>query len=273
MEADRCRDLRPHFPAYALGLGETRDALRVQLHLGEGCAGCAAEVDRLMTAWFGLPLARPVAALAPADIEALAEAAMAAPQEASDGVIVFPETNERRLLWALVICSFLMVAAVALWGQRKEQELEVLRADAQAAEDQTRSVVEEFRREEERSKSLRGLLDLVTHPSTTIVELAKDGGEMMGHLFVGWQSGRILLTVDNLPPAPAETVHVAWWGRGESWQSLGVLDARIVDGGGGRVFGLPEAASRPARFVLSLESAEQPAPQPQGLILAEGLIE
>ncbi len=117
MELDRCRDLREHFVPFVVGNAPRSVELRLELHLAQGCAACASDIDDLQTAWYAIPLSMPPQPLLDGAPALLARNVGSRPQEMVEVPIVYPETNERRLLVTLVILFGVALFAAALWGR------------------------------------------------------------------------------------------------------------------------------------------------------------
>lgn len=251
MEVDRCTDLRPLFPAYACGLLDTPGCLRIQLHLKDGCAPCAARIDRLQHAFQAVPLAFPPQPLPPNSVQAVVGAVGRLPQELREEPIVFVDENPARLAKVLLVLFALALFAAGFWGRAQVGHLAEARGDAEAARRQSRSVREELRHMEGQQQALRSLLDGVVSPAVSVLELAGPGGA--GRAFVSPEG---FLTLSLGPVTPGEGQLVLWWQDGESWTALG----RVPERGGGQRFATPAGASSPSVVISRHAEAEPTGP-------------
>jgi anti-sigma factor RsiW len=159
MEMDRCRDVQPFLPACAAGFAEPGEEMRVETHLAMGCAACAAELEQLYEAFHALPLAFAAPSLSEAAAERLAQSVGGREQETHEVPILFPETRERRLLWTLLACFVLALLAAAFWGRDMQRRLERAEREAMSAQQQTRSVVADYRKLDEKCRALIKAMD------------------------------------------------------------------------------------------------------------------
>ena len=118
MDVDRCRDIRPHFTALAVGSVSASAGHRIRLHLSEGCPACAVELEAVLEAYYGIGTAFGPTPLPDGCGEALRGAAVRTPQLDADPAVVYHEGNERRLLRTLVMLCLFAVVAAAWWGGR-----------------------------------------------------------------------------------------------------------------------------------------------------------
>lgn len=117
MEIDRCRDLREHLVPFVMGATERSVELRLELHLAQGCAACATEIQALQEAWYYLPLGLPPQPLLEGSAQLLSRNIGARPQEFVEVPIVYPDTDERRLLVTLLVLFGVALFAAALWAR------------------------------------------------------------------------------------------------------------------------------------------------------------
>ena len=92
-------------------------------------------------------------------ISALVETIGAQAQDQREQPIVFRETNEGKLAWTLVVLAMAALIAVGFWGRSMESKLSGARASKQAAERQTRQVVENYRSLDTRARAIAAELE------------------------------------------------------------------------------------------------------------------
>jgi hypothetical protein len=165
MELDRCRDIEGYLPAFVTGDLSPSLTLRVQKHLGDTCASCAGRIERLNDAFQRLPLTVQPCPLPEGSLDLLVEKIGDQPQEQREEPIVFRETNEGRLAWTLVFLAMAALIAVGFWGRWTESEIESAHRAKEAADRQTRQVVENYRSLELRARALAAELEKVKKES------------------------------------------------------------------------------------------------------------
>jgi hypothetical protein len=242
MEVDRCRDIRPHFVEVALGSVDSSAANRIRLHLSEGCPACASELERVLEAYFGIPLAfEPV--LLPESAEADLRAAVAkVTQLTDDAAIVYSETNERRLLWTLVALCILSVVAAAWWGNKQVNAVAWAETAQRSAEQQARAMAADYRLVRERLVPAEALATLVADPSAIVVDLYDNGDRARARAVLDWPEKRALIIPPN-QPAPPETTFVLWLRSGDSVTRIGPLQLDLDAGPSPHPFALPDTAT------------------------------
>jgi len=154
MELDRCRDIEGYLPAFVTGDLSPSLTLRVQKHLGDTCASCAGRIESLNEAFQRLPLTVQSCPLPEGSLDLLVEKISEQPQEQREEPIVFRDTNEGRLAWTLVLLAVAALIAVGFWGRWAESEMEDARRAKDAADRQTRQVIENYRSLELRARAL-----------------------------------------------------------------------------------------------------------------------
>jgi len=270
MDVDRCRDIRPHFVAVALGTVEAGPANRVRLHLSEGCPACAAELETVLEAYYGLPLAFPPVPVPEGAAEALRAAAEETAQLEAEPAIVYAETNERRLLWTLLFLMIGAVVAAAWWGQRQVEDAEWAAQGRRAAEAQARSMAADYRMVRERLVPAEALASLVADPTSVVVDLFDNAGVARGRAVLDWPRERALL-VPPAQPAPPDTTFVLWLRSGEALVRVGPLAVDPDVGPSPQPFALPELPG--PGVVLELyasPNADVDAESPAGDVLVSG---
>jgi hypothetical protein len=268
MEMDRCTDLREHFVGYVTGVTERVTDLRIQLHLSEGCATCAGELEALQAAFQRVPLGFPPQPLVPGGGEAVAKKIASSSQELREVPIVYPETNERKLAWTLVILFGVALAAAAFWGRYQVVELDQARGKAAFEAAQTRRVAGDHAELRDRANRIESHLLALTDPrvSTHDFPPAADGARMRA--FVHLEAGALTLSFHGFAdPAEGQTLAL-WWGADDRWTRIG----EVPPHDGGAAFVLPEGAALPARLQVTSEPADVEAPAPTGPTLIGGVL-
>jgi len=159
MELDRCVDIKDHLPAFVTGDLDPNTTLRVQRHLGDACGACAVKIEKLHAAFQRIPLAHPPVALPEGSVDALVERIGGQPQQTREVPIVFRETNEGKLAWSLVLFAMVALIAVGFWGRSVARDIQSARDATHAAQVQTRRVVEDYRKLDEKLVRIAGELD------------------------------------------------------------------------------------------------------------------
>ena len=138
---------------------EPSKTLRIQKHLGDVCASCAAEIEELHSAFQAIPLADGPLPLPEGSAEALVARLSKQPQEEAETPIVFRESNEGRLAWTLVLSAMAALIAVGFWGRSVDRQLQQANDAQRAAEVQTRRVVDDYRVLQQRAQAVAQELD------------------------------------------------------------------------------------------------------------------
>ncbi len=256
MEVDRCEDLRPHYPRYVVGLADEHIVRRIELHRGEGCARCSAEIDRLEHAFHAVPLALPVEPLPDKSAEFLVQAVGRHAQDHVEVPILFPEPNQLRLWRLLALLSAVAVFCGALWGRGVQRELQRYERASAADRAQTQRVLGDFRAQRNEIAALQAVTRVTTNPTLPMADLRGDGRL---RAWAELDEGRLTATIAGVAGGDVEV----WWApaRGEA-AALGSFPGGVAEGGGASQFELPDGASVPA--MLSVRRGE--------LVLLEGPI-
>ncbi|MEE2830640.1 MAG: hypothetical protein VX498_15740 [Myxococcota bacterium] len=154
MELDRCEDLRSFYPAFVRGELDPSTTLRIQKHLGDVCASCAAEIEELHSAFQAIPLADGPVPLPEGSADALVARLSKQAQEEAETPIVFRESNEGRLAWTLVLLAMAALIAVGFWGRNMDRQLQQADDVRRASEVQTRKVVDDYRVLQQRARAV-----------------------------------------------------------------------------------------------------------------------
>jgi len=250
MEIDRCRDLEEHLEEYAVGLADHSVGMRIQVHLAEGCSHCAQRIEERMVRFHTDVLAEEPG-FVPEDLGEKVLAAIAScPQEQPEPVIVYPESNERRLLWILLALAVAMVAAVAWWASAQRVELA-------AAQRQARIFEQATSRNAEQTEVLQSMLSRLTDPRVAIVDLHGSGesfAAVRARVMCDLQRAELTLRVLSLPPPEEGQVYSLWLGERGNERLLGSLLPQIVDRSGTSKFRLPKDLVMPFRLSLSRQA-------------------
>ena len=260
MELDRCRDLEDQLPRYALGLADKVFAMRIQLHLAEGCVVCAGRVEEVLVAFHHSALpsqAQPV----PADfVDRVLRRVDGLDQEPCEASSVYPAPPERALLWTLLLLGLLMVCAVAWWGQGQGQ----LRAEAQARVDRLELAMQ---RSAEDIRALQSLAGRLGDPRLRVVDGQSSGDQLQGVL------GRALLDPDRqelwlrvvgLAPAAEELDYVLWHVTEDQALFLGVLAPVVLAQQTSSYFALAEDRQEIGQLSIHRQESFQRGQRPQG---------
>ena len=206
MEGDRCRDLQPFFPAYAADRTEEVVNGRIRLHLGEGCPGCAAEIEALMEAFHAVPLAL---AVQPFDSDRAADLvaqAKALKQEEVEVPILFPEANQVRLWRVLTALSAAAVIATVIWAQSTKDASSEMLAATQVASQQLRQLQQTTQQRDILAASLESAAD----PAARVLQLQ---GPTPARAFVDTEGGAVVLSMDP-PGSPGGGQLLTVWATG-----------------------------------------------------------
>jgi len=247
MDVDRCRDIRPHFTALAVGSVSTSAGHRIRLHLSEGCPACAVELEAVLEAYYGVGTAFGPTPLSEGCGAALRAAAVRTPQLDADPAVVYHEGNERRLLRTLVMLCLLAVVAAAWWGGREMDKVEDAEQARRAAEGQARSMAADYRSLRERSVPAEAVASTVSDPTTIVVDFFDNADLARARALLDWPRRRMLFLPPK-QPAPPDTTFVLWARSGATVVRVGAID----DGpeAGPQPFGLPDVPGPGVDFEL-----------------------
>ncbi len=245
MEVDRCRDLRPHFPAFVTDGGDATVQARIREHLSLGCAACAAEIGRLDAAFYSLPASLPPQPVLEGGTDAMVAALARRPQEQPETPILFPDGRPLRVAWTVAFLMALALAAAAVWGRGQQDAVRSATLSGAADARQVRQVVQEYRQLQEAHDGARAMLEQLTDPATQVVSLT--GAASTSRAFVALDAGTLLFTTTGLPAEPAWTLVLV---AGDDVLELGPLEPRIAESGGGRQYPLPEGLALPQELQL-----------------------
>ena len=243
MELDRCRDLRPSFVAYVVKTADRAMELRIETHLSHGCASCAGKLEELQEAFQTVPLAAGPQPLLDGAADLMAKNVGATPQIEQIIPIVYPDTNERRLLLTLVILFGVALAAGAFWGRTQLETVHDAKVLLQTERARTRQAVGQYRDLQARAQRVDAHLDAVTNPRITSHDLRPGLNDSRARAFVDAEGGSLTLSVTALP---GPTPFVVQWGAEEAWTDLGPLPDAASTRGGALSLPLPEGATLPA---------------------------
>lgn len=267
LEADRCEDLRPHLVSWMAGTADKQVELRIRLHLSEGCAGCATELDALYRAFHAVPLASPPQDLGEQGAELLARKIAALPQNERQEPVVYPETDGRKLGTVLLVLFAIALVVAALWGRQQGRDLDQALSRVAFEESRTRQVSGDYQDLRQRAGRVEAHLDALTDPAVTSHDVPAGPNGARLRAFVGLERGMLTLASTGLSEPEAGQTHRVWWLQGEVWTAVGELP-------GGRVrvttLTLPEGAALPARLQVSTEAAGAPSDQPGGALVLAG---
>jgi len=265
MELDRCRDLRPQYPAYVVGTTDKNVELRIQQHLGDGCASCAGELEGLQEAFQAVPLATGPQPLLDGAAGLLARNIAGTPQAVQIEPIVYPETNERRLLITLLILFGFALGAAAFWGRAQLEELDDARTLVALERVRTRDAVAQYRQLEGRAQRIETMLDAVSDPRVSSHDLRPGAGGARARAFVDGDARSLALSVTELTGEAPFVVQ--WVAADDASTDLGALPDAAATRGGAVSFALPEGATLPARLrivdaagAVAIEGPLEPPP-------------
>jgi len=256
---DRCRDLRPLYGAYAAEATSREDAMRIQLHLSDGCAACAVEIEQLMEAFHAIPLGfAPVEAPAGSRQRLLDEIART-PQEPRDVPVLFPEADRNRLWKVLAALSAVAVAAMAWWGASVNKQVARLEGELSRA---GMATTVDTRSLERQIAEMQAVLSNVAVPDARILDLRGEAGDPEGRLFLDVQGGVATLVITPLGAPPEGQLHHIWL-LGDEPRLLGRLPPQVSAQGGHIRMRLDPAPTEGMTALLSLDPSE-PTPTKPG---------
>ena len=269
MEVDRCQDLQPFQALFVAGLVDSGQALRLQMHLAEGCHSCAAEIARLEAAFHAIPQASSPIEIDQQVLASIVEEVTAEPQERAEPVIVYAATNERRLLWALVLMCLVMVGAVAQWGAGRQSALTEAEQGRHLAQVRTGQAEAGYQR-------VQGLLDQLTNPRVTTHDLSAGPpgkSSAKARVFVDLGGRSLTIRSVGLGPEVPGVIYAVWWREGDREELVGEIDPVIVARASVARFQLPAWAALPATLLLSMESSQRkPDAARAGKLVLEGAL-
>jgi anti-sigma-K factor RskA len=244
---------------YAVGALDGDDLVRFETHLAEGCERCAALLRDAREALLRMAQAGP-----PAAPPAAVRAALLGRVEASGAPPVSRRRQASWVPWAAATAAVAVVAAMLTGGfvaSRYEARL------GQMARE-TAAVRERLQRNEaalrEQMAGYRDAVELLRDPATRVIELRGAGPSPEASARLVWHDragGRLL--VANLPAAPAGKAYELWLLDAPAPRPAGVFQ---VDASGRAIHRVEGAATRPARFAVTLEP-EAGVPAPTGPVV------
>jgi len=262
MEMDRCRDLRDLYPAYSADATSKADAMRIQLHLGDGCAACAVEIEQLMEAFHAVPLGtRPVETSAQSREALMGEIGRTA-QEAHDVPVLFPETDRNRLWKVLTVCAAISLACTAWWGNQQLQRIEQLKGEVGRA-GMSQSV--DTRSLERQIGELRATLQSAVNPRSKVLTITGDG--VHARLFLDDDGDVATIASEPIGAPPDGSLHHLWLIDGESASLLGRLPTAFSEQGGQLRFRMPDEVSRGVGVRVTLDPAGPMPTEPGETVL------
>lgn len=264
MEGDRCRDLQPHYPAYATGLTDGLLNERIHLHLGDGCPGCAIEIEELMEAFHAVPLGLTVEPMPPERIAAVVALAKTTRQEEVETPILFPETNQLRLWYVLTALAAVAVVAAALWGRAQSADADRLQFDAQMAEARGAEAVKIADLMEGKLEGLAATLESAADPLALVLDLL---GDVPGRAFLDVEGGGMVLSVDPLGAPGAGRLHHVWLLDDGEPALLGKLPPGYSVEGGQIRMPLPESTGDDVKLLVTLEAGDVVPTVPGGKVV------
>lgn len=266
-------DLLELASVYALGALDGVDLEIFEAHLDSGCEECEAELRRALSVADDL-----VAGIEPvAPSPAVREALLARARGRRDTLrFVDPRRRIQDTLWkvAAVAAGVALVATLAVgWrevsatrdeSERLAAELEESRQELAVMLDERDGLIREL-------ESLDSMVGTATGPGTRAVSLAGTGPtpEARARAFLDPASGRMLLTVDNLPPLPPGQIYQLWViVEGMPPVSVGIFE---LERDGSARFGgeIDEQLEVGVTIAVSIEPAGG-VPQPTGPIVLAG---
>ncbi len=259
---DRCRDLKALFPSYAAETASRSDQLRIQLHLGDGCAACAVELERLMEAFHAIPLSlKPVPTTA-GSRDKLIDEVQQTSQEPLDVPVLYPETDTNRLWKVLVGLSAIAVIAVAFWGRSQTEEVtrlqsEVERTGMMGTVD-TRSL-------ERQVLELRTTLRTTANPRAQLIDLSGNG--RAARLFLDPAGGVATLSAEPFGELPDGKLHHIWLVEGTDARLLGRLPPGFSQRGGQLRFQLLGEPKENVVAIITLDPSSELPNAPGQVVL------
>ncbi len=251
MEMDRCRDLRPHYAAYAADATDKATAMRIQLHLGDGCASCAGEIEQLMETFHAVPLGLAPKAPPAGSRDSLLEELGRTPQEQHETPVLFPETNRMRLWKVLTALSTVALVAVAWWGNQQLDAIAALEAEIDRAgmvnTVDTRSL-------ERQVKQLKGTLSHAVTPRAEVIDLR--GKSSIARLFLDRAGGVATFSAESLGDPGKGKLHHLWLRDDDTVVLLGRIPPQFSREGGQLRFRLTADHPDKGEALVTLEAAD-----------------
>ena len=254
MEADRCRDLQPSYAAYAAGLADTLLSERIRMHLGEGCPGCASEIEALMEAFHAVPLGLAVRPFPAAHAADLVTRAKATRQEEQETPILFPETDQLRLWKVLTALAAVAVVATVFWGRAQKESA------GAAADDVMQATVRlgDAQRLRQERDILAATLDSAADPAATVLELI---GDTPARAFVDVEGATLVLSMDPPRSLEADRLLTVWF-AGEPAVYLASLPPGYAAQGGQIRVPLSQGVGEGAKLLITAEPVGAPPTTP-----------
>ena len=259
---DRCRDLRPHYAAYAADAADKATAMRIQLHLGDGCASCVVEIEQLMETFHAVPLGLTPKAPPTGSRDSLLEELSRTPQEQHETPVLFPETDRMRLWKVLTALSAVALVAVAWWGKQQLDAIETLKADADRAgmvnTVDTRSL-------ERQVEQLKGTLANAITPRAEVINL--QGTSSVARLFLDRAGGVATFSAESLGDPGQGKLHHLWLRDKGAVVLLGRIPPQFSREGGQLRFRLNDDHADKGEALVTLEAADPTPATPSGKAL------
>lgn len=247
---DRCRDLKPLFPAYAADTASRAEQLRIQLHLGDGCAACALELERLMEAFHAIPLSLKPIPAPTGSRDNLMDEVRRTGQEPLEVPVLYPETDANRLWKVLVGLSAIAGVAVAFWA--RTQTTEVTRLEGEVTQTQMMGTVDS-KSLERQVQELRTVLKATANPRAHVIDLA--GDTATARLFLDVPGGVATLSAEPFGALSDEKLHHVWLLDGEDPSLLGRIPPGFSHQGGQLRFHLMSAPQKGVGALITLDSS------------------
>ena len=248
---DRCRDLRPHYAAYAADATDKATAMRIQLHLGDGCASCAGEIEQLMETFHAVPLGLAPKAPPAGSRDSLLEELGRTPQEQHETPVLFPETDRMRLWKVLTALSTVALVAVAWWGNQQLDAIAALEAEIDRAgmvnTVDTRSL-------ERQVKQLKGTLSNAVTPRAEVIDL--QGKSSVARLFLDRAGGVATFSAEPLGDPGQGKLHHLWLRKDDTVVLLGRIPPQFSREGGQLRFRLNADHPDKGEALVTLEAAD-----------------
>ncbi|MCO4768442.1 MAG: anti-sigma factor [Deltaproteobacteria bacterium] len=259
---DRCRDLRPMYAAFAADSASRADAMRIQLHLGDGCAACAVEIEQLMESYYAIPLGLTPRSAPEGSRDSLLEEIARTPQEQHEVPVLFPETDRLRLWKVLTALSAVAVIAVAWWGKTQTDGIEQIEGEAARARMMgtvdTRSL-------ERQVGQLSETLQSAASPRADVINLAGEG--RVARIFLDAASGVATLSSEALGDPGDGNLHHVWLVQGDTPTLLGRIPPGFSREGGQIRFRVEQAVDG-ASGLLTLDPSAQTPETPGETVLS-----
>ncbi len=226
-------------PAFVLGALDGEEAEAISAHLAT-CASCQIERDRLEET-LGLigMTAEPLAAPTGLRGRILSQLDAAEPEPVPTPLELPPRTSliTRLSRYGLAAAAVLVVGALA-WGILMQRDLNSTQDSLNLAQQR------------------QGIsAELLANVVQTIPMVADSSPNAYGTLYIGAQTNRALLVVEQLPPTPADKMYQVWLNSGSGRVSAGLF---TVDHSGSAMVMI--AAPEPLTSYQTLGITSEPAP-------------